>query len=359
MTAATPDARVVVDGTDITPVLFGKVAQPGGRPPRNRLVSLSISEKRGEEADQLDLVIDDSDGAVAIPPDGARISVAIGWRAGTGVTLGLVDKGVFIVDEVSHGGPPDLLSVKARAVDFAGDLKVRREKGWHDTTLGDIVARVAARHGLKPACAATLAGETITAKAQSRESDLAFLRRLGRERNAVATIKRGVLIFKPVGDGLTPTGRQLPTLTIERRDGDAHQFQRQKREEVTGVSATWRDRAGGTAKDVTDGKPEGARKLSRVYGSEAEAQTAAKAAHARAGRQPLSLTLTLALGRPDIHPEQPARLSGYKAVIDEVAWLVAEVTHSLGDRGLTTQLKLDTGAEGESAPEDSATARPG
>lgn len=342
MTAATPDARVIVDGTDITPVLFGRVAGAGGRPPRNRLVSLSIAEKRGEEADQLDLVIDDSDGAVAIPPDGARISVAIGWRAGTGVTLGLVDKGVFIVDEVSHSGPPDLLTIKARAVDFAGDLKVRRERGWHDTTLGDIVAKVAARHGLKPACAAALAGETITAKAQSRESDLAFLRRLGRERNAVATIKRGVLIFKPVGDGLTPTGRRLPTLTIARRDGDAHQFQRQKREEVTGVSATWRDRAGGKSKVVTNGAVEGARKLSRVYGSEAEAQTAANAAHSRGQREPLSLDLTLALGRADVSPEQKTTVSGFKAEIDAVAWIVGEVWHSLGDRGYLTRLKLET-----------------
>jgi len=342
MIANIPDARVVVNGTDITPMLFGKI-QRGGRM-RNRLISLSIAEKRGEEADQLDLTIDDSDGAVAIPATGATIAVSIGWRQGGEVVPGLVDKGTYIVDEVGHSGPSDVVTIKAHAADFTGDLKNRREKGWHATTLGAIVAHIAQAHGLKPACAASLASIAVHAKAQSRESDLAFLRRLGRERNAVAKIAHGTLILKPIGDGKTASGKTLPTVTIRRRDGDQHQFQRQKREEVTGVTASWRDRAGAKHDTVTEGKKDGARKLSRVYGSEQEARTAAQAAKARAGREPLSLSLTLALGRADLHPEQKASVSGYKAAIDAVSWLIAEVTHSISESGFQTQLKLDTGS---------------
>lgn len=345
MIADIPFAQVVVDGRDITPMLYGKVAQTNGGPPRNRLVSLSIAEKRGEEADQLDLVIDDSDGAVALPPTGAKIAVSIGWKQGSEVQPGLVDKGVFIVDEIGHAGPPDLITIKARAADFIGDLKTRREQGWHATTLGEIVAEIAQRNGLKPNVAARLANIAVHTKAQSRESDLAFFRRLGRENNAVATIKKGVMILKPIGDGKTASGKTLPTVTIQRREADQHQFQRQKREEVTGVTASWRDRAGAKHDTVTHGEKKGARKLSRVYGSEDEARNAAKAAHARAGRQPLSLTMTLALGRADLHPEQKATVSGYKAAIDAVPWLIAEVTHTISDRGFQTQLKLDTGAD--------------
>ncbi len=342
MIANIPDARVVVNGTDITPMLFGKVMRGGQI--RNRLISLSIAEKRGEEADQLDLTIDDSDGAVAIPATGATIAVSIGWRQGGEVVPGLVDKGTYVVDEVGHSGPPDVVTIKAHAADFTSDLKNRREKGWHATTLGAIVAQIAQAHGLKPACAASLASIAVQAKAQSRESDLAFLRRLGREHNAVAKIAHGTLILKPIGDGKTASGKTLPAVTIRRRDGDQHQFQRQKREEVTGVTASWRDRAAAKHDSVTEGKKDGARKLSRVYGSEQEARTAAQAAKARAGREPLSLSLTLALGRADLHPEQKASVSGYKAAIDAVSWLIAEVTHSISERGFQTQLKLDTGS---------------
>lgn len=328
--SAVPAFRVTLGGRDLTPRI------------RPRLVSLTLSEKRGEEADQLDLVLDDTDGRLDLPPDGATLSVAIGWAGGVGVAAGLVDKGRFTVSSVEHAGPPDLVTIRARAADFTGDLKVRREKSWRGTTLGAIVAEVAGRHGLKPRCAPKLAGIAVVAKAQSRESDLAFLRRLGREHDAVATIKRGVLILSPVGAGVTPSGRPLPSVTIRRGDGDRHGFTREKREEVGGVTASWHDRRGAEKRAVTVGEERGAKKLSRTYATEADARAAAAAAKGRAARQPVSLSLTLALGRPDLYPEQRATVAGFKPVIDATPWLVAEVTHSITDRGFTTALKLES-----------------
>jgi phage protein D len=336
-----PAVRVVVDGKDITPILSGKVAQANGRPPRPRLVSLGITEKRGEEADELDLVIDDTDGGMALPPTGAKIQVWLGWKQGSDVIAGLVDKGWFVVDEVSHGGPPDLVAVRARSADFTSDIKTRREKGWHGTTLGAIVQEIAARHKLTARCASSLAGITITAKIQSRESDLAFLRRLGREHNAVAKIAGKTLILSPIAAATTPSGKALRTISIARSEGDTHQFSRQKRDDVPGVKATWHDRKSGKRQAFVAGKTDGAQALSKVYGNEPDAARAANAAHARAGREPVSLTLTLALGRPDLHPEVKATVSGYKAAIDAISWVIAEVTHTYGDRGYTTGLKLE------------------
>lgn len=341
MIANIPAVRVVVDGNDITPLLEGSVPQPDGRPPRTRLVSLTITEKRGEEADQLDLVIDDTDGAVALPSTGAKIHVWLGWKQGSDVMPGLVDKGWFIVDEVAHGGPPDLITVRARSADFTSDLKTRREKGWHGTTLGAIVTEIAQRHQLTPRCAPALAGVAVEAKAQSRESDLAFLRRLGREHNAVAKIARGTLIFSPIAAGVTPSGKVLATVTIARRDGDTHQFSRQKRDDVPGVKATWHDRQSGKRQTLLAGKADGAQSLSRVYAKEEDAQVAARTAHARAAREPVSLSLTLALGRPELHAETRAVTNGYKPVIDGIDWLIAEVSHTSGDRGYTTAIKLE------------------
>ncbi len=332
MIANIPDYRVTLDGNDMTDRI------------RPRLISLSISEKRGEEADQLDIVLDDTDGRLAIPPTGAVLHILIGWTQGSDVTPGLVDKGKFTVDEVTHAGPPDAITLRARSADFTSDLKTRREKSWHDTTLGAIVSEVAGRHNLQARCAPALASIAVKAKAQSRESDLAFLRRLGREHDAVATIKRGALILSPIGAGTTPGGKALPSLTIRRRDGDKHNFSRQKREESEGATASWHDRKAGKRKTVTTGKTDGAKKLSRVYGSEAEAQAAAKAAKGRVARQPVSLDLSLALGRADIYPEQSATVSGYKAEIDAVAWLVSEVTHRIGDRGFVSAVRLEARA---------------
>lgn len=51
--------------------------------------------------------------------------------------------------------------------------------------------------------------------------------------------------------------------------------------------------------------------------------------------------MTLAFSRADFHQETKVRVTGYKAAIDAVDWLIAEVTHTFGDRGYTTGLKLE------------------
>ncbi|MFC3579516.1 contractile injection system protein, VgrG/Pvc8 family [Sphingomonas hylomeconis] len=344
MIANIPDFRVTLDGADLTGTLRQQVATVGGKI-RSRLISLSISEKRGEAADQLDIVLDDSDGRLALPKTGAILQVLLGWKQGSDVQVGLVDKGSFKVDEVAHAGPPDQITIRARSADFTSELKTRREKSWHGTTLGAIGGEIANHHGLKPSCAAALSSIAVSAKAQSRESDLAFLRRLGREHDAVATIKRGRLILSPIGAAVTPSGRPLPTVHIRRRDGDTHNFGRQKRDDVPGVSATWHDRKGGKRETVTAGNVDGAKKLARVYGSKEDAAAAAAASQRRASREPVTLDLSLALGRPDMSPEQKATVIGYKAEIDAVAWIVGEVSHILGDRGYVTKLKLEAASK--------------
>lgn len=328
---ATADFRIILDGKDLSPVI------------RPRLISLRISEKRGGDADQVDLVLDDSDGRLALPPEGAVLSVEIGWKTGIGLPLGLVDKGRFKVDEVEHSGPPDTVSIRASAADFASALTTRREQSWHATTLGAVVATIAARHKLTPRCAPALAGVAVKAMAQERESDIALLRRLGREHDAVATIKAGCLIFAPIGAGITATGQPLPSAIIRRRDGDRHRYRVEKREAAGKVIAEWHDRKGAAKRRVTAGNGDGAeRKLARVYASEAEAKRAAAAEAKRAGRAPRSLALTLAMGRADLSPEQPATVQGFKADIDAQNWLLSEATHQLdGQGGFTTAVTLD------------------
>lgn len=333
---AVADFRITLDGKDLSPKI------------RPRLISLRISEKRGGDADQLDLVLDDSDGKLALPPEGAVLTVEIGWKAGAGVTTGLVDKGRFKVDEVEHSGPPDTVIIRASAADFASSLTTRREQSWHATTIGAVVQAVAGRNKLEARCAPALASIAVKALSQERESDIAFLRRLGREHDAVATIKAGCLIFAPIGAGITATGKPLPSITIRRRDGDRHSYRVEKREAAGKVVAEWHDRKGARKRKVEVGGGEGAeRKLSRVYASEAEARRAATAESKRAGRAPRSLGLTLALGRADISPELPVTAEGFKAEIDAQPWLVSEVDHQLDNRGgFTTAIKLELSSKG-------------
>lgn len=327
-----PDWRVTLDGKDLTDKM------------RPRLVSLSLSEKRGDEADQLDIVLDDSDGQLALPAPGAILKLSLGWKQGRDVTVGLIDKGSFKVDEIQHGGPPDVITLRARAADFTSQIRNRREKSWKDTTLGAVLTDIAKGNQLTPKISPDLAKIAIKTISQSRESDIAFLRRLGREHDAVATIKDKNLLFTKKGAGTTTSGKTLPGITITRRDGDNHNWQRQTREGQEGVSASWHDRKAAKKQTVTVGKEDGAKQIRKTYPSEEAAKRAAIAERDRLARAPASLDFTLALGRPDAYPEQRVTVAGFKPEIDATTWLIVEVAHRLDGQGLGTSLKMETAA---------------
>ncbi|MCE1685645.1 phage late control D family protein, partial [Enterobacter hormaechei] len=76
---------------------------------QSRLMSLTMTDNRGFEADQLDIELDDADGSLVLPSRGNVISLALGWR-----DQPLISKGRFTVDEIGHSGAPDKLTIRAR-----------------------------------------------------------------------------------------------------------------------------------------------------------------------------------------------------------------------------------------------------
>lgn len=334
---AIPAWRVTLDGMDLTDRL------------RPRLLELSLEESRGGDADQLDLRIHDHDGRMDIPARDAVLQVAIGWRG-----EGLIDKGSFTVDEVEHGGAPDIISVRARSADFTAQMRIRREKSWHDTTLGAVLESIAARHGLKARIAPALAARTVRHLDQTNESDAHLLTRLGKRHDAVATVKAGTLLFTAIGSGTTADGTPLPTATLRRRDGDQHRYSLAGRDSYSGARAYWADKQGATHKSVLVGSADNARRLPGTFHSEQEAREQAEAAFQRSQRGAATLSYSLALGRPDLYPEQRVRVSGFKPKIDATDWLIVKTRHQItGSGGFTTQLDMETALAGSAQDADS------
>jgi len=346
-----PAFRVTLDGRDLTDAVAP------------RLIQLSITEKRGGEADELELVLHDHDGAMAIPKKGARLQVSLGYTKaaeGEGISAGMVDKGTFKVDEREWGGPPDLITIKGRSADLTGGYRQRRERSHRNTTIGAIVRRVAAAQGLTPHVAPELASIEVPVLAQDQVSDMALIRRLGRRHDAVAQVKRGRLIFAPIAAGVTASGRAIPAAALTKRDGDKYSYRDADRGQYGAVEARHHDQAGARRRTVrvgadgTDqpesagsadagGRDRGVRRIRRVFHNEADARHAARSEARRMSRGSAEFTYTLALGRPDLYPERPISLSGFKPEIDAKKWLIAECSHSFTpSEGLKTELKLET-----------------
>lgn len=356
-----PDFRLTVNAKDVTANI------------RDRLLSLTLTDNRGFEADQLDIELDDADGQLALPVRGAVVKLFLGW-AGQPLT----GKGEFTVDEVEHHGAPDTLTIRARSADFRGTLNSRREESWHDTTLGAVVKQIAERNKLTPAIAAEFSDITVRHIDQTQETDARFLTRLASLHGAVAAIKAGRLLFMRPGAGVTVSGKPIPQLTLTRQDGDRHSFSIADRGAYTGVTASWlhtRDpkpkkvklqrkpkekqlraleHPAAKKKKVTTAKEPEAREgeylagsednvfaLTTVYATRAAAMRAAKAKWEKLQRGVAEFSLTLAMGRADLFPETPVRVKGFKSVIDAQPWLISKVTHNLSGNGYTTTLELE------------------
>jgi phage protein D len=343
----------------------------------DRLISLTITDNRGFEADQLDIELDDIDGQIAMPPRGATLTLWLGWQDSA-----LIKKGTFTVDEIEHRGAPDTLTIRGRSADFRGTLNSRREQSWHDTTLGVIVDTIAQRNKLAASVAETLKAIAVPHIDQSQESDAAFLSRLADRNGASVSVKAGKLLFLKAGSGKVASGKPIPQMTVERGDGDRHQFAIADREAYTGVTAKWLHTkdpkpqkqkvklkrkpkvqhlralqhpkaviapAKSQAKKEQEaregeymaGESDNVLELTTIFATKAQAMRAAQAKWDKIQRGVAEFSITLATGRADLFPETPVAVKGFKRVIDEQAWIISRVVHNLNGNGYTTDLELE------------------
>lgn len=306
-----------------------------------RFISLSLTENREAEADEIDIRLQNTDGLLAIPKTGAVLNLSLGWESGDGVTLGLVEKGRFTIDEVGQEGPPDTIIIKGRSADLTGLLRQRRTKIWRDTNLGSVLGEIAARHGRTARVATDLVDLPIAAIEQEGKSDMAFVADLGRRYDAIATWKNGFLLFLPIGNSAAVSGAPLDAGALTKRDGWRWTFNQADRENYDGAEAQWLDQDAGRRRTVRVGG-DNRRKLKRVYASEAEARQAATAATSRAARAPFRFTYDLAIADPALQPDTPVSLSGWGETIDGLDWLVESIRTDFDARGLHQSLEMES-----------------
>jgi phage protein D len=286
-------------------------------------------------------VVHDTDGGFVPPRQGATLTLALGWSRGAGVPLGLVEKGRFIVDELSWSGPPDRVTITAHSANFKGSFRTRKTRSWHGQTLGAIVGQIAADNGLAPACHPDLSAQIIPSAEQHNKSDMQFIRDLGRQFDAVATVKAGTLIFAPRGATTTAHGKPLPALTLTRQQCATASWRRAAREKAQdGAEAQWHDQDAGHRKTVSTGGAN-RRRLKRVYPNEAAARAAAQAETARLGRASATMDLTLPYGDARIMPGARVALSGFRPHIDKERWTITATDHDHGPNGFSTRLSLE------------------
>lgn len=306
----------------------------------SRILSVSVTDNRANEADELSIVLDDSDGALELPKRGVKLNCKMGYLGED-----IHDKGDFVVDETEWSGTPDLITVKASSTNFKSKIKEAKSKSYHRKKFGEIASEVAKNHELTLVMTADLKAINLAHVDQTNESDLNLLQRLAKQNGAEMAVKKDRLLIFKAGSAQTASGKDLPSIILTRNDGDQFRYSEQDREsDHTGVSASYQDTGKAKREKAVSGEKGKVKHLKGTFANKEEAERASKAKMAEIKRQMAKFSITTAYGIPEISTESPVKLQSFKAEVDKLKWIVEKATHSYAKSGgLTTQLELEAG----------------
>lgn len=313
----------------------------------SRLMTLSVTDNKNLEADELAITLDDHDGALELPKRGVKLQCWMGFE-----DTGIHDMGTYVVDSCEWSGSPDTINIKAKSADFKSSLKSGRSESYHNKTLGDIADTVAKRQQLTLSIKPELVGIDVGHVDQTDESDIHLLTRLCYQYGAVVNIKHGKLLIFTANANVSVSGHPLDLTVITRQTGDNYRYSVEDRQgDYTGVSAGYQDKGKATKKTATAGNVEKrgggddpntkTKRLKGSYKSKQAATAAASAEMKRIEDEQAKFSISTAYAYPAVTTESPIQLQGFKAEIDKLKWTVDKATHNyIKSRGLTSQLDL-------------------
>jgi uncharacterized protein len=329
----------------MTPMAFISGLSPAAT---DRLLSVSCTDKDGNHSDSCDIKLDDRDGLLEIPEKGRIITIQLGY-----LQTGLVLMGRYTVDTVSCNGWPRAMSISGKAADMREGMKQPRTEAHEKKTIGDIVGKIAARHGLQPFVSDSLKDFKYDYIAASEESDMNFLTRIARRHDALFAPKNGKMMFVRCGEGKSMTGLDIPSVIIRGPGsggipvfalvpGDVIDYQ---------ASADDRSKHGKTKSSHYDRK-KGKREFRHGKSTagvdyqtrhphpnkaEADAEAAGKGKELERSLGSLSLTV---IGDPGLASDLTATVIGVRSFVDG-EWRIKSATHTLDTSGYKTKLQCE------------------
>lgn len=318
----TPAFTVLAAGIDITAAI------------KDRLLSLTVSDEAGTKSDAVEIVLDDRDGRISKPPAGAPLIVLMGYKETFQMPMG-----VFTFDEWTASGWPRSVTLRGKAANLGGPLKEQKSRSWDKKTLGDIVEKIASEHDLTPKVAASLKSIKYEHLDQTDESDIAFLNRIGKDHDAMATVKSGSLIMMPRGKGQTVSGLAMIPRPLDPASILTYSVTLSNREEWKTVEAYWHNTKSGKRETVKAGSGSPIKKIRHVHANKEEAETAAKAKLSETTRGNNTLSLTT-IGDATIAAEGRVMVLGVRPTVDGL-WSVKSVKHTISSTGFTTTIEAE------------------
>ena len=289
---------------------------------RDRLIFLSLSDEAGIQSDRLEVTLDAREPSPTIEL-GARLEVALGSDDT------LVDMGIYTVNELTDSGPPFTLKIVAHGISFASGLNQHRDSSWDTTTLGEIIATVAKRYGLKNKVSEI--GLTEIGHIDQSESDMAFLKRLAQNYNAVFKLQDNTITFVEKALGKSASGIKLPEIEVSNFISRTRTSSIRSRN--SGVRAYYYDDKSRQRKLVFVGKEGQVFTLRFNQKDEITALKKAKSKLVELSRSNDTLRFLVPFN-PSYSAERTVLVKNINPTLDG-KWTILKATHTVSDRFLT------------------------
>ena len=326
-----PDFSLSADSKDITSVI------------QRNLISLTLTDNAGSESDRLAITVSLPD-SVATPKKGAVLRLGLGFNGE------LIDKGQYVVDEVTSSGPPRRVQIVANAAPMdnrkqPGSLQTQKTRSFDDVMLGDVVKTVASEHGLVPRINSELDKIMLNHVDQVSESDMHLLTRLAKRYGAVSKPANGYWLFLKEGEGKSASGKLLKNISIQPHQVTTWQCRFSSRNDVRRVVATYHDLETGDTKEVSTGTGEPEFRIVFKYPNydEAKAAVLARAKSVKSGSDTLDITMPAHSSIMSLVAEGHIKLVGFGDVEDG-KWRLKSLEWSLSESGFQLRISGDHGA---------------
>ena len=319
-----PAFKITADKKDVTALIA------------ERLISINITDETGLVSDTCEILLDNRDEKLEIPPRGAVLEVSLGYE-----DKPLTKIGSYIVDDVEVSSPPSQMRITGKASNtldknLSKKIKAPKSKSWHGYTLVGIITAIANNNGFKAAIDEYFKQIYISHLDQTDESDISFLNSLAQSYGAFTKLSLGRLLFFRRGTSISESGKELPTLKISSKEISDWKLRVSDMEKFGKVIAKWHNFATGKEVDVFAGQGDPPYTMRYKFVSADRALEAAKSKLAEFKRGAENLNFSTS-GNPKLSAENKIIITDIKYLKNK-NWIITSVNHSLSDQGFVTSV---------------------
>lgn len=318
----TPDFQLVANSNSVSNVF------------RDRLLSIRVTDESDIKSDTIEIKLDDRGLFLEWPEFGDQIECYLGYK-----NEELARVGIFIVDEVSHSGPPYTLSIRANATDMRAEFKQQKFRSWDNVTIETIVRVIAGEQGLIPKVSMAMASIFVLHEDQTDESDFHFLSRLAKEYDGVVKPSNGYLLFLNKGESKSVSGRIIDTVDIDVSQIIGYRMTHAERGKFLSVRAYQQDTSEAEMVEVMVGEGTPTYTISGPSPTLAEASDRARAKLKSLTRGTAALSFSVH-GNTDLRADGKVNVTGIRSLVDG-EWSITSVSHSLDSSGFITSVEAE------------------